>query len=133
MSSPTTRLYETRCTFPALLGTSCRCGFTPRADLRLSGPRPFSQTKSIANPDHQAIKALFGEVRVHPLYTLFPEAALSVTAAFLRTISANRLGKYLSRETEDLSHAEITAKTAWEDTYSSILSSITVSVRPDSR
>jgi hypothetical protein len=87
----------------------------------------LAQTSSLSSPDFGAISTLFGQDEMHPLYDLFPEGALSVTAAFLRTIHVNRLGKYLSRQLSDLSPAEWTAKNAWEDAFADILSSITVS------
>ena len=95
----------------------------------LSRPSLHSQIGSLTSPsfNFDKIIALFGRDRAHPLYDLFPEAALVVTDAFLRTINSNRFGKFLTPPTEDLTASERSLKSAWENTFAKIVDSITVS------
>ncbi|KAL7415009.1 hypothetical protein BDY24DRAFT_280317 [Mrakia frigida] len=81
-------------------------------------------TTSLSSPNFKTIKLLFGKSRAEPIYSLFPTAALAVTAAFIRTVSTNRLGKYVSRPLSDLTPAELKMKNGWEDALADIIGSI---------
>ncbi|KAL7415221.1 hypothetical protein BDY24DRAFT_287216 [Mrakia frigida] len=84
-------------------------------------------TKSFASPDHRELQELFGEDKIHSIYSAVPLPSLSVTAAFIRAVQNNRLAALLAKPPSQLSAAEQSTKALWEGTICSIVNSVVVS------